>query len=141
MFLTLAPLLLATCMKPPPLRTGPGKEFTLVPGQVAEVDGEDIAIEFARVVVDSRRPEAGSSAWTGEVSCLVVMTGLGASSRPRRGLLTQSGPAGPPAMRMFDGREIVFDIERHAQPGQGFAAGQYRLRMTVLRRSKTACVG
>ncbi|MDO8491532.1 MAG: hypothetical protein Q7T04_05920 [Dehalococcoidia bacterium] len=96
MFLTLVPLLLASRAKPAPVHTGPGREFTLVPGQVANVEGEHIAIEFVNVVVDSRRSLADPSGCDGEVSCLILMTDLAPRARPYRGLLTQSGHAGRP---------------------------------------------
>ncbi len=139
MFLALASLLLAAHGKPSPVYTGPGRDFTLLPGQVALVDGENIAIEFVNVVVDTRRTW-GASYGLGEVSCLVLITRLDAPSRPYRGLLTQTSEPGRPAIQMVDGRELVFDIGQETAERQASESGGYRMTMNVLKRAKTALV-
>lgn len=139
MFLALASLLLAANAKPAPVHTGPGREFTLLPRQVALVDDENIAIEFVNVVVDTRRTW-GASYGLGEVSCLVLITRMDAPSRTYRGLLTQTSETGRPAIQMVDGREIVFDIGQEPAEGNATASGGYRMTMNVLKRAKTALV-
>ncbi|MFH1381984.1 MAG: hypothetical protein ABIH70_03735 [Chloroflexota bacterium] len=107
------------------------QEFTLSPGQAADIAGENLNIKFVEVITDSRCPSGATCVWAGEASCLVEITKTGDASSPYKLVLTEPGLTQEPLRQTFDGHELSFSIEPYPIVGQAISPSDYRLVMTV----------
>lgn len=119
------------CSGPATIEALPDIDFTLTPGQTADVAGEDLSIRFVEVVSDSRCPKGATCIWAGEASCLIEVTSSGSTFSK---VLTQPGAASP-ATDEFADYGVTFDLLPYPEMGKVVKHDDYTLRMTV---SKTA---
>lgn len=118
------------CSGPATIEALPDIEFTLTPGQTAEVAGEDLSITFVEVVSDSRCPKGATCIWAGEASCLVEITSGGATVEK---VLTQSGATSPDADE-FGVYELMFNLVPYPELGKTVKDDDYSLLMAVSRK-------
>jgi len=123
-------LAIAGCSSPDTIEALPDIEFTLTPGQTADIAGEDLSIKFVEVVSDSRCPTGATCIWAGEASCLIEITSGGATVEK---VLTQSGATSPDADE-FGVYELMFDLMPYPELGKTVKNEDYSLLMAVSRK-------
>lgn len=124
--LTLA-LILAPACKAQKLTAGLGQEFQLKVGHQASIAGEDLSIEFARIIQDNRCPTGAESIIAGQADCLVHLTRAGSVYE-----VTLSEPGGSPqAEADCQGYHLTFNVLPYPQFGQDSHFDDYRLVLKV----------
>jgi hypothetical protein len=106
-------------------------EFTLAAGGSAVITGEDLSIRFVEVISDSRCPKDTICIWMGEASCLIEITQDGATQSK---VLTQPGLSAP-VTTDYGRYGILFDVQPYPEAGKEIKADDYRLELTITRRT------
>jgi hypothetical protein len=120
-------LILAPACDARKLTAGLGQEFQLNVGHQASITGEDLRIEFARVLQDSRCPTGAESFVAGRADCLVHLTRAGSVYE-----VTFTEPGGSPqAEADCQGYHFTFHVLPYPQFGQEIHSGDYRLVLKV----------
>jgi hypothetical protein len=104
-----------------------GQEFSLRIGQTAQIENEQLSIQFRSVAGDSRCPRGVQCFWAGEVKCDVTVTYQGASSNIT---LTQSG-ANQSSEATYKDYRLIYSVEPYPEAPKQIAAEDYRLNLTV----------
>lgn len=104
------------------------QEFRLPVGQTASINGESLKIKFETVVADSRCALGVECIWAGEAQCQtqVVFNQVEAPL-----ILTVSGSS--ISQSVYDGYNLVFNLEPYPQAGQTIDPAGYVLVLKVTR--------
>jgi hypothetical protein len=125
-FTAIALLISTACGKPAPLEARLDVEFTLSPGQMANIATENLSLKFVELVSDSRCPTGATCIWAGEASCLLEIT---TAQSTYQKVLTQSG--GSVSKSVVGDYEISFAVEPYPEMGKQIDKKDYRLKLTV----------
>jgi len=104
-----------------------GQEFSLRIGQTAQIENEQLSIQFKGISGDSRCPRGVQCFWAGDVKCDVVITYKGSSSNIT---LTQSG-ADQSAEETYNEYRLIFSVQPYPEAGKQISTAEYRLKLTV----------
>jgi hypothetical protein len=104
-----------------------GQEFSLRIGQTAQIENEQLSIQFKSVAGDSRCPRSVQCFWAGEVSCDVTVTDRGSSSNIT---LTQSG-AEQSSEETYKDYRLTYSVEPYPEAPKQISTADYRLILTV----------
>jgi len=124
-------LAVSGCSKPEINEVSPWEEFTLSPGESADIAGEYVTVKFIEVISDSRCPQGATCIWEGEASSLVKITAYDVTYEK---ILTQSG-ASTLAFEDFQDYQISFNLLPYPVLGTDIEKGDYRLNITIGRIS------
>jgi len=104
-----------------------GQEFLLRIGQTAQIENEQLSIQFKSVAGDSRCPRGVQCFWAGEVKCEVLITDKGSSSNIT---LTQSGAEQSSEITYKEYR-LIYSVEPYPEAPKQISNAEYRLKLTV----------
>jgi hypothetical protein len=127
--IALACLLLLPCgCQAESLTASLGQETSLRLGQVVSIEGEQLEIEFVRVISDSRCPTGAQCVWQGEVNCLLRITH---EDEVFEKTIVQPGLAQQPSLDIFQDYQLAFSVAPYPVVDEKINAGDYRLLLTV----------
>jgi hypothetical protein len=102
-----------------------GSEFTLRPGQAADIQGRDLSINFVEISADSRCPQNVQCIVAGDVTALVIVKFSGESKTLS---IKQSGDQ---AKTDFNGFEITTSVSPYPVAGQKISPEDYRMTFAM----------
>ena len=123
-------LLLAACSpgSSHEVKASLGQEFTLPVGQTAEINGQNLSINFEEVTADSRCAIGVDCVRAGEAKCRLQITYQGSTSRV---IYTANGGTDGYSQDFFNQYKVSFRLEPYPRSGAEIAPGDYRLIMKV----------
>ena len=126
-------LLLASCATSPtdPRTVRLDGEFTLAPGQTAQVEGTGLRVTFESVTTDSRCPVDVTCVWEGDA--VVVVSLRPAPAGPAQHDLHTAGRY-PSEAQEGDYRVRLVDLAPAPREGRSPGPGDYRATFVVTRR-------
>jgi hypothetical protein len=103
-------------------------EFSLGIGQVAELQGEHLTIQFEGIQEDSRCPKGAMCIWQGRVRSLIQINGNG----PAAGLsLTEPGLSSARGKDTYKRYEFTSHVEPYPEVGKQISSKDYRLFLVI----------
>ncbi len=109
------------------IKSSLGQEFSLHIGQTAQIENEQLSIQFKSVAGDSRCPRSVQCFWAGEVKCDVVITHKGSLSNI---ILTQPG-AEQSSEATYKDYRLIYSVEPYPETPKQISTADYRLILTV----------
>lgn len=106
-----------------------GETFTLPIGQTVDIAGEDLSIQFLKVIEDNRCPTGMQCISMGQANCRMLMIYPDTSHEI---LLIQ--PGGNAASYDYFKYMIYFKLEPYPEGGKKIAPSDYKLIMTITRK-------
>jgi len=103
------------------------KEFSLAPGQIAELKGEGITLQFEGIQEDSRCPKGATCFWEGRVRSILLISENGLSSRI---VLIEPGPTDQPGINTYKQYEFTSHVQPYPELGKKISSEDYRLFLT-----------
>ncbi len=106
-----------------------GEEFTLPISKTIDIAGEDLSIEFVKVIEDSRCPTGTECIWVGQANCQMLMIYPDTSLEL---ILVQTG--GNAATYDYFSYLINFRLEPYPEAKKTITPSEYKLIMTVTKK-------
>jgi hypothetical protein len=103
-------------------------QFSLGAGKTVEIEGENLTIQFVKVISDSRCPRGVECITEGEAQCRMLMTIMGS---PAEMILTQKGYSS--CTDYFLQYRIDFRLQPGVRESETISDGSYYLNMTVIK--------
>ena len=103
-------------------------EFSLAVGQVAELEGEQLAVQFEGVRDDSRCPKGATCIWQGKVTSVIRINGNGSSTEL---VLTMPGLSDERGKAAYGRYEFTSRVEPYPELGREISVKDYRLYLIV----------
>jgi hypothetical protein len=103
-------------------------EFSLAAGQIAELKGEQITIQFEGIQDDSRCPKGATCIWRGRVSSILQISDNGLSSKI---VLVEPGLSDQYGNNRYKKYEFTSHVEPYPELGKKISSEDYRLFLTV----------
>lgn len=103
------------------------EQFTLNPGQSAQIKAERLLITFDEVLNDSRCPEDAICIWQGQVQCLLTISIDGVKDQLT---LTQSGLSGT-IFQAYHQYYLEFNVTPYPRLEENINASDYRLDLKI----------
>ncbi|MDD5398822.1 MAG: hypothetical protein PHU70_07040 [Dehalococcoidia bacterium] len=103
-------------------------EFSLAPGQTAELKGEGITLQFEGIQEDSRCTKGATCFWAGRGMSVLLINDNGLTSRI---VLTEPGPADQPDANTYKQYEFTSHVQPYPELGKQIPKDDYRLFLTV----------
>jgi hypothetical protein len=104
------------------------KEFSLAIGQVAELSGEQITLQFEGIQEDSRCPKGATCIWQGRVSSILQISENVSSSTIA---LTEPGLSEQYGKNTYKQYEFTSHVQPYPEIGKKLSSEDYRLFLTV----------
>jgi len=104
------------------------EQFMLYAGKTAVITGESLKIKFVEVTADSRCPYGTECIQAGEAQCLMLINYSNSQSS-----LTFTQQGTDDNTIDFNIFKITYQLQPYPVYGDGIAAEDYRLKMTVTR--------
>ena len=124
-------LFLPGCAKGAEVPASLGQEFSLAIGQSALIKSENLKIQFAEVIEDSRCPKGVVCIWEGRVSCVIEIADAGS---PYKMVLTEPGLTDQPDKEIYKNYQFTFHVQPYPEAGKQISKDEYRLLLTVNKR-------
>ncbi|UCG83974.1 MAG: hypothetical protein JSW38_03920 [Dehalococcoidia bacterium] len=102
--------------------------FSLAIGQRAAITGEDLEIEFLRIVEDSRCPRNATCIWEGRARCLVEIAVAGSSEQKE---LEEPGLTDEYSVVTHEDYRLAFHLEPYPGVDQPIPRDEYRLQLII----------
>ncbi len=103
-------------------------EFSLAAGQIAELKGEQITIQFEGIQDDSRCPKGATCIWQGRVSSILQIRDNGLSSKI---VLVEPGLSDQYGNNRYKQYEFTSHVQPYPELGKKISSEDYRLFLTV----------
>jgi hypothetical protein len=103
-------------------------EFSLTIGQIAELKGEPITLQFEGIKEDSRCPRGATCIWQGRVSSILQINDNGLSSKI---VLTEPGLNDQYGKNTYKQYEFTSHVQPYPELGKKISSEDYRLFLTV----------
>jgi hypothetical protein len=103
-------------------------EFSLAAGQVAELKGEQITLQFEGIQDDSRCPKGATCIWQGRVSSILQISDNGSSSKIA---LIEPGLSDQHGKNRYKQYEFTSHVQPYPELGKKISSEDYRLFLTV----------
>ena len=97
-------------------------------GQIAELKGEQITIQFEGIQEDSRCPKGAMCIWQGRVSSILQISDNGLSSKI---VLTEPGLSDQYGKNRYKQYEFTSHVQPYPELGKEISSEDYRLFLTV----------
>jgi hypothetical protein len=104
------------------------KEFSLAIGQIAELTGEQITLQFEGIQEDSRCPKGATCIWQGRVSSILQVRDNGLSTTI---VLTEPGLSDQYGQNTYKQYEFTSHVLPYPEIGKKLPSEDYRLHLTV----------
>jgi hypothetical protein len=105
-----------------------GNEFSLAVGQIAELKGEQITIQFKGIRDDSRCPKGATCIWQGRVSSILQISDNGLASQI---VLVEPGLSDQYGNNRYKQYEFTSHVQPYPELGKEISSEDYRLFLTV----------
>jgi hypothetical protein len=103
-------------------------EFSLDVGQIAELKGEHIILQFEGIQEDSRCPKGATCIWQGRVSSILQINDDGLSTKI---VLTEPGLSYQYGKNIYKQYEFTSHVQPYPELGKKISSEDYRLFLTV----------
>jgi len=103
-------------------------EFSLTVGQIAELKGEQITLQFEGIQEDSRCPKGATCIWQGRVSSILQISDDGLSSKI---VLAEPGLSDQYGKNTYKQYEFTSHVQPYPELGKQISSEDYRLFLTV----------
>jgi hypothetical protein len=110
------------------IRASINNEFSLAIGQIAELKGEQITLQFEGIQEDSRCPKGATCIWQGRVSSILQISDNGLSSKI---VLTEPGLSDQYGKSTYKQYEFTSHVQPYPELGKKILSEDYRLFLTV----------
>lgn len=103
-------------------------EFSLTAGQIAELKGKQLTVQFEGIQDDSRCPKGATCIWQGKVRSIIKISDNGLTSKL---VLTEPGLSSDRGKDTYKQYEFTSHIEPYPELGKEILSKDYRLFLII----------